>query len=119
MRILLDGSYGPKVRYAFGELEKALKASGESVEGVSGGDTDLVAGTPAGSDRIAGASLGLAGDPESLAVGREGATTFVAGSDEQGLMYALLEAAEQVFLENKRISDIVSPAESLLRLYVV
>jgi hypothetical protein len=52
-----------------------------------------------------------------MAVARIGNFVVAAGSDEQGLMYALLEIAEQLSLEGRRLADLseisVSPETSL------
>jgi hypothetical protein len=93
MALQVEGSYGAVGRHGIERLRRALAAA--RADGA-----EVLAGTPAGSPRVAAlqraGTLRLASTPESLAIAREGQTLVIAGSDERGLMYAALEAAEQV-----------------------
>ncbi len=115
MKLLLDGNYSPKVRYACEALKTTLSDAGETLEEQSGGQPDLLAGTPDKSNRIrkiAETTLDLADKPESLAIGRDGEALIVAGRDDQGLMYALLEVAEQTGVGRKSLSQAGPVSES-------
>ena len=96
LRPMLDGSYGAKVRWAFSLLSRDLTNPGA---GPASGRS-IVAGTLRGSDEVAAlreaGGLRLADAAESIAIARVRDTLYVTGSDEQGLMYALLEVSDQL-----------------------
>ena len=106
MRVRLDGDYSAKVGWAVTEVAEAFSGAGLSAElvdlseGVADlGDYELLAGTAERSavirDLQLSGALKLSADPESLAIRRVNGALVVAGSDEQGLMYGLLEVADQ------------------------
>jgi hypothetical protein len=106
--IIVDGTLGPSARFGLQQFVSALDQKGfpykqgESTDDISG--PLLYAGTLSGSKKISSLrnndKLDLSDKKESLSVRRlteEGQSTlYVAGSDDRGLMYALLELAEQV-----------------------
>ncbi len=115
MKIFLDGHYSPKVGYAWEVLKQTLADAGESLAEEPGGRLDLLVGTPAESNRVrklAEGPLGLADKSESLAIGLDGKALVVAGRDEQGLMYALLEVAEQIGVGHKTLARVDAVSES-------
>lgn len=115
MKILLDGNYDARITYALNEMVLAFESQGGVVL-INTGEPDLLAGTSAGSDAIRhmveAGELPLKTEPESLAIGRLGDTLVLAGSDAQGLMYALLEVADQVEIDGKVIDQIEPISES-------
>ena len=100
MRLFLDGAYHAKVDYAVRQLSTAV---GESFQRAGRDEADVVAGATGRSpviDRLVEQGrLYVPGRPESLALRRDAHQLIVAGRDDQGLMYALLELTDQVSLE--------------------
>ncbi len=107
--IVTDGSFGKPAEFGVNRLMAVLEKMGqpteraESLQAAATGDV-LLAGTLSGSswirDMKSSGRLDLADHKESLAVRRireEGRNLLVVtGADDIGLMYALLEIAEQV-----------------------
>lgn len=106
--IVADGPFGPPARFGLERFLAALDQKGipytqqESEEDISG--SLIYIGTLSGSEKIASLrenkQLELSDAKESLSVRRiddkSRSSLYVAGSDDRGLMYALLELAEQV-----------------------
>ena len=106
VKIIQSGSLGPPAQFGLRQLHLSLKKKNisysndaEPVESRS-----ILIGTLSGSDQIRSfkkqGRLELSEKPESLAVKRldadGGQRLVVAGSDDRGLMYALLELAQQI-----------------------
>jgi len=107
--VVVDGALGRPALFGLETLRQALKAGGIPVhERASLGDAEspsvILIGTLQGSSRVRNLNksgrLPLAGAKESLAVHRlkeDGRDLLViAGADDRGLMYALLDVARQV-----------------------
>jgi hypothetical protein len=114
MRVRVEGDYGDRIEYALERL-----ASSAAVE-LGEGEADIIAGTPATSETVGrlirSGRLTLADVPEAMAVVRDDDNRVVAaGSDEQGLMYALLEIGEQLELDGGSISVTQVAPETRLR----
>jgi hypothetical protein len=115
MRVRVEGNHGDRVVYALGRLAAIVPID------VVDGDADLVAGTASGSVTIGGLTrtgrLSLPDTPEAMAIGRDGRTLVAAGSDEQGLMYAILEIAEQLADDGRlaAVAETVVAPETRLR----
>ncbi|MBE7559404.1 hypothetical protein HS125_10800 [bacterium] len=136
MALRVEGELASPAAYGLAQVEKALSARGETLVrgdlpdsgralcvGVAGAGTRLAQWTAAG--RIA-----LPDWPEALAVKRlrEGGAEIlaVAGSDAMGLMYALLEIAEEIealprdadwFASVKEVSE--KPANAMRRMRIM
>jgi len=102
LKIKIDDGCPRQVLYGIEKLETALEQRGVRLENVAAGEQWRI-GTPAASpdiDRLVEEGrLGLAETPESLAAGRVDGSLFVAGRDTRGLLYALLELADRIALE--------------------
>jgi len=112
--ILEDGTLGEPARFGLERLLQALDKRGVAYlrdPSTSENRPLVLVGTMSGSERIRNLAdrkkLDLGSSPESLAVSRmkiDGRKTLVvAGSDDRGLMYALLEIAQEVdFLDPEK-----------------
>lgn len=109
MRVHLDGAHGERIDYAV----ERLAAAAHGIELVDDG-AELVAGTVAGAtigELVRSGAVELHDGPESLAIARVDDTLVVAGSDEQGLMYALLEVADQLAVAGRSLGDIAAVSQ--------
>jgi hypothetical protein len=115
IKIHVDGSYSPKVDYALDELRKALATLEMEAQSSEHSEADIVVGTPKVSKRISelvsGGKLVLSKKEESLAVSRVAGKLVLAGSDDQGLMYALLETAEQICVAGNPLDELKAISE--------
>ena len=130
-----DEKLGPPAQYGLDRLTRAIDAAGGRRDPEAKTEKNLVIGTYSGSKQIQAWVDGKGDDriemakhPESLAVKyRDGKKTLVvAGYDDVGLMYALLEIADMVdhSAEPKRWFDQVaesseSPRNSMRRMRVL
>jgi len=107
--LIVEGAPGSAVIFGIERLAAALEASDRSFNRVSSMEESrssfvMIAGTPEGSslirDWVETGTIKLAEGRESLAVKHlteKGKNVLcIAGSDERGLMYALLEIAQQI-----------------------
>lgn len=105
--LILDGPLGEPSTYGLAEFESALRARGVTVRRHrslrDAPALAIVVGTPRGSSLVRGlvaADRSLPDSPEALAVRhltQDGRSLLVvAGHDDRGLMYALLDLAQQL-----------------------
>lgn len=115
VRLHVNGSYSPKVDYALEELGKALSRSDQESRASDYSEADIVVGTLRISNRISDlvseGQLILSKKKESLAISRNDGKLILAGSDDQGLMYALLEVSEQIDVAGKGVDEIEGISE--------
>ena len=103
MRLIIDRKLGPGPRLALSRLNRALASSGETERDLSSPDEEpsLLIGL-AGHSEAVDSALARSGIqcpdlPESVVLGPLASNQFlIAGSDERGLTYALLEAARAI-----------------------
>lgn len=116
MNLFVDGSYSRKVEYAIEELVNVLRKDDQTVVRRKTADPDVVIGIPTESELISNLrgreQLTLPDADESLSITRVDDTVYVTGSDEQGLMYALLEVADQIQVGKRSMKTVNETTES-------
>ena len=126
VKILLDGSYGAKIKHAADRLKLTLMKSHGDVQVIESGAADIIAGTPDKSvligEKLRVAPVELDASAESLAIWSDGSVLYLCGWDEQGLVYALLEIAEQIdtgsAVEDLSVDFSESPATRFRGLFI-
>ena len=116
--VLVDGCFSSKVNYALEELYNTLGSQGFTVKVTEKAkicSVDILIGTPDNSPRIAkletDGKIHLFEAGEALAIEQLEDTLVIAGRDDQGLMYALLEVSEQLNAERRSLREVREVSE--------
>lgn len=110
VRVRILGPVGTKTTYALDRLGSAAR-----IEVVTSGEADIIAGVmsnPEIADIALQAGLRLPEREEAFELNHVGPAALLIGADEQGLMYGLLEVADQLDLEGVRVSELRATSES-------
>ena len=108
MRILLNTDLSPAAHWALSQLERTLRSK-DLLDGIGPALHVGLAGQDAEIDRtLAESGVHCPSLPESLVIHRLPDRIILAGRDERGLSYALLETARAIDCADDPLSAVIS-----------